>query len=167
MARQDELPGLRALEQASGEPFRDIGMAMIADEDPTSLADLSHYQRAGRAWVITDGGPALGFLLAHPVDERLHIAQVSVHPDAARRGLGRELIEHAGGEALAAGTAELSLTTYLEVPWNAPYYRRLGFVELAEGELGPGLRAIREMERGAGLDRWPRLAMVRAAGAVR
>jgi GNAT superfamily N-acetyltransferase len=161
VARDDELPGLRELERASGEPFRDLGMAVIADEDPTSLADLAHYQRSGRAWVITEDGPPIGFLLAHPVDGRLHIAQVSVHPSVARRGLGRALIEHAAAEAVAAGAAELSLTTYTEVPWNGPYYRRLGFTELPEARLGPGLRAIRELERGAGLDRWPRAAMVR------
>jgi GNAT superfamily N-acetyltransferase len=162
VARDDELPGLRELERAAGEPFRGIGMAVIADEDPTSLADLSHYQRTGQAWVITEGDrPPVGFLLAHPVDGRLHIAQVSVHPSAARRGLGRELIEHAAGEAVAGGAGALSLTTYTEVPWNGPYYRRLGFVELPEAELGPGLRAIRKLEREAGLDRWPRTAMIR------
>lgn len=163
VARDDELPGLRALERASGEPFRGIGMAAIADEEPTSLADMSHYQRAGRAWVITEDGPPVGFLLAFPVDGRLHIAQVSVHPTAARRGLGRALIEHVAGEAAADGITELSLTTYTEVPWNAPFYRRLGFIELPEDRLGPGLRAIRELERAAGLDRWPRATMIREA----
>lgn len=171
LARVDELPGLRDLERSAGEPFRAIGMPEIADDEPLSLPELAHYQRAGRAWVVTlpsgtvglsvAAGSPLGYLLAEPVDGYLHIAQVSVHPAAAGRGLGRRLIEHLAEVAGSTGVVGLSLTTYVDVPWNGPYYRRLGFVELPERELGPGLRAIRELERKAGLDRWPRAAMVR------
>jgi hypothetical protein len=55
----------------------------------------------------------------------------------------------------------LTLTTYSEVPWNGPYYERLGFRYLAPEEQRCGLRAIRERERQAGLDAWPRAAMSR------
>lgn len=159
------MPGLRDLERVAGEVFRAIGMAEIADAEPLSLAELAHYQSAGRAWVVTlpsvGAGAPVGYLVAEPVDGALHIAQVSVHPKATGRGLGRALIEHVAEVAVATGATRLSLTTYVEVPWNGPYYRRLGFTELPERELGPGLRAIRELERKAGLDRWPRAAMVR------
>jgi GNAT superfamily N-acetyltransferase len=158
-ATSDELPALRELERAAGEPFRAIGMAEIADEEPLPLADLRHFQAADRAWVVAERGRLLGFLLAEPVDDRLHVAQVSVHPGAAGRRLGSALIDHAGRRAGAANG--LSLTTYRDVPWNAPYYRRLGFRELPDDRLGPGMATIRAAEQSAGLDRWPRLAMVR------
>lgn len=177
LVREAELPLLREIERASGEIFRDIGMAEIAEDEPLSLAELGHYQRAGRAWVGTEGpasdatdaqggasgteGAPVAFLLAEPVDGHLHIAQVSVHPVAAGRRLGAALIEHLAGLAVEQGAAGLTLTTYRDVPWNAPYYRRLGFTEIPEARLNPGLRAIRELERTAGLDRWPRLAMFR------
>lgn len=165
LVRQEELPLLRDIERASGEIFRDIGMAEIAEDEPLSLAELAHYQEAGRAWAIADGGAADGklvaFLLAEPVDGNLHVAQVSVHPAAAGRRLGQALIEHLARLAAEQGAAGLTLTTYRDVPWNAPYYRRLGFIEIPEQRLRPGLRAIRELERNAGLDRWPRVAMFR------
>jgi GNAT superfamily N-acetyltransferase len=177
LAREDELPLLREVERASGEIFRDIGLAEIADEEPLSLTELGHYQRAGRAWVTTEGGGAggteggtegggaggklLAFLLAEPVDGNLHIAQVAVHPAAAGRRLGAALIEHLARLAVADRAPRLTLTTYREVPWNAPYYRTLGFGEIPEPELGPRLRLIRDLERKAGLDRWPRVAMSR------
>jgi hypothetical protein len=47
------------------------------------------------------------------------------------------------------------------VPWNAPYYERLGFRRLADADLTPGLREIRAEEAAHGLDGWPRLAMRR------
>jgi GNAT superfamily N-acetyltransferase len=165
LVRQEELPLLRDIERASGEIFRDIGMAEIADDEPLSLAELAHYQEAGRAWVISEGGTADGklvaFLLAEPVDGNLHVAQVSVHPAAAGRRLGQALIEHLARLAAGQGAAGLTLTTYRDVPWNAPYYRRLGFIEIPEARLSPGLRAIRDLERTAGLDSWPRVAMFR------
>lgn len=165
LVTQEELPLLRDIERASGEIFRDIGMAEIAEDEPLSLAELAHYQSAGRAWAIPDGdtaGKLVAFLLAEPVDGCLHVAQVSVHPATAGHRLGQALIAHLGRLAAAQGAAGLTLTTYRDVPWNAPYYRRLGFVEIPEQRLRPGLRAIRELERTAGLDRWPRVAMFRA-----
>jgi hypothetical protein len=55
----------------------------------------------------------------------------------------------------------MTLTTFLEVPWNGPYYQRLGFRHLPPGDEGPQLRLIREKERAHGLDAWPRGSMRR------
>ncbi|GAA5170573.1 GNAT family N-acetyltransferase [Pseudonocardia eucalypti] len=163
--REDELDALREIERAAGAPFRELGMHLVADGEPMSVAELDRFRRAGTAWVVTSEDRPVGYLVAEPVDGELHIAQVSVHPDAARRGLGRELIEHADRHAVAAGGfAGMSLTTYVEVPWNGPYYRRLGFTELPESRWGPGVRAIREAEAAAGLDLWSRAVMTRGLG---
>ncbi|NUO59744.1 MAG: GNAT family N-acetyltransferase, partial [Hamadaea sp.] len=54
-----------------------------------------------------------------------------------------------------------TLTTFVEVPWNAPYYARHGYRLLGEDELTSGLRAIRAREAALGLDKWPRTAMRR------
>jgi hypothetical protein len=61
----------------------------------------------------------------------------------------------------AAGHPAVTLTTYRDVPWNGPWYRRRGFVDLADADLGPGLRAILERERAAGLEPPARIAMRR------
>ena len=86
---------------------------------------------------------------------------MSVHPDHARRGLGRQLIDHAAAWATREGLAGLTLTTYADVPWNAPYYARLGFATLGEDDLTDGLRAVRTHEIARGLDKWPRVTMRR------
>lgn len=137
-------------------------MSRVADDEPPSLDVLDEYRRAGRAWVTVraDDRP-LGYLVADPVDGAGHIEQVSVHPSAARRGLGSGLIGHAGSWAAAEGLGGLTLTTFSHVPWNAPYYARLGFRVLMESELTDGLRKIRAEEAEHGLDRWPRVCMRR------
>ncbi|WP_218122459.1 GNAT family N-acetyltransferase [Blastococcus aurantiacus] len=158
----DELATAQGIERAAGRVFADVGMPEIAADDPLPAAELDRYRRAGLAWVAVDGddGP-VGYLLAEPVDGALHVEQVSVHPRAARRGVGRALLEHAATHAAAAGRTALTLTTFADVPWNAPYYRRCGFRVLEEREWTPGLRAIREREAAHGLDRWPRVCMRR------
>ncbi len=75
--------------------------------------------------------------------------------------MGRALVAYAADCARDRGLAGLTLTTFTDVPWNAPYYERLGFRRLAAAELTPGLRRIRAAEAAHGLDRWPRVCMRR------
>ncbi|WP_017984545.1 GNAT family N-acetyltransferase [Amycolatopsis methanolica] len=145
---------LPEVERSAGERFRDIGMPEIADDVLPTPAELASYPFA---WVADDPEP-VAYLVAAPVDGALHIEQVSVHASRARRGIGRALIE----EAARAGFPALTLTTFADVPWNAPYYERCGFVRLTADELTPGLRRIRAAEAARRLDRWPRVAMRRA-----
>ncbi|MGW0905675.1 GNAT family N-acetyltransferase [Streptomyces sp. NPDC002853] len=157
-----DLPALQDIERAAGESFRGLGMAVIADHEPPAIALLEEFRRAGRAWVAAEAdGTPVAYLLGEPVDGAEHLEQVSVHPRVARRRIGEALIEHAADRARAAGRKALTLTTYADVPWNAPYYARIGFRVLAEAELTPGLRKIRAHEAELGLDRWPRVAMRR------
>ena len=160
LATRAELPALQDIERAAGAPVRGLGMPEIADDEPPALDVLERYRRAGRCWVAVDESdlPA-AYLLAEPVDGALHIEQVSVHPRAARRGVGRALLAHAADHAREEGLTALTLTTFTDVPWNAPYYARLGFRPLPEADLTPGLREIRGAEAAHGLNRWPRVCM--------
>ncbi|MCF2527529.1 GNAT family N-acetyltransferase [Yinghuangia soli] len=158
-----DLARLQDIERSAGACFRDIGMPEVADDAPPGTDELAAYAKAGRAWVaVPDGSPEpAAYLIAEEIDGNLHIEQVSVHADHARQGLGRALIDHAAEHAAAHGLPALTLTTFRDVPWNAPYYTRLGFRPLADDELGPGLRRIRTAEAAHGLDRWPRTTMIR------
>lgn len=159
-ARTDDLPELREVERAAGLPFRGIGMDAVADDEPPSVGELAEFQADGRAWVFADPDDRpVAYLLVAVVDGHAHIDQVSVRPEHARRGIGRHLVEVAREWAFAHDLPELSLTTYADVPWNGPYYARLGFEVVAEDDLSPGLRAIRAAEAAKGLDAWPRVVM--------
>jgi GNAT superfamily N-acetyltransferase len=161
-ARATELAALQDIERAAGEMFRDIGMPAIADDAPWSLDVLAGFEKAGRLWVVSDlEDRPVGYLMAEPVDGCLHVEQVSVHTGSARHGLGRALLEHVASLATADGVPALTLTTFLNVPWNAPYYARCGFRILGDEGLTPGLREIRRHEAAIGLDRWPRVCMRR------
>lgn len=161
-AGENELPALQDIERAAGCWFRDVGMPEIADDEPPTVDELATYRRAGRAWVAVDvTDRPVAYLIADMVDGNVHVEQVSVHPDSARHGVGRSLLDHVAARAAADGVPALTLTTFAEVPWNAPYYERCGFRRLDDAELTSGLRAIRRREAAHGLDRWPRVCMRR------
>jgi GNAT superfamily N-acetyltransferase len=161
-ARVEELASLIEIERAAGEAFRQLGMGLVADDDPGSAEELVPYAEDGRAFVAVDPADRpLAYLVVAALDGAAHIEQVSVDPAHAGRKIGRALIEHAETWARDRGLAALTLTTYVEVPWNGPYYERLGFRYLTPDEETPGLRAIRDRERRSGLDAWPRACMRR------
>jgi N-acetylglutamate synthase-like GNAT family acetyltransferase len=164
-AGADDLDLLPAIERAAGELFRPLGMDAVADDAPPTLDSLRRYQQAGGAFVGDDEGRVVAYLLLEVVADAAHIEQVTVHPDAAHRRIGRDLIDAAGGWAADHGLASLTLTTYLHVPWNAPYYARLGFAIVPDAEQPPELRGVRRSERERGLDAWPRVAMRRVVAA--
>jgi GNAT superfamily N-acetyltransferase len=161
--RLDDLAVLVEIERAAGETFRTLGMDMVADDDPGSVEELTPYADGGRAFVSVDAQDRpVGYVVLDVVDGAAHVEQVSAHPDNAREGVGRALIERAASWATAHDLRALTLTTYVDVPWNGPYYERLGFRYLAPEEETPGLRAIRTHERTLGLDAWPRACMTRS-----
>lgn len=161
-ARSADIPLMQEIEVAAGELFADLGMDLVAGDDPLPRATLGDFVDAGRCWVaVTDDGRPVGYLLVESVDGSAHIEQVSVHPDHGRRGVGTALIDRAAQWARAHGLPAVTLTTFVCVPWNAPYYRRLGFEALTVSDETPGLKAIRAQEKSDGLDQWPRVCMRR------
>jgi GNAT superfamily N-acetyltransferase len=156
-ARYADVERLVAIERAAGETFRPLGMDAVADDDPGSPEQLRAFVDDGRAWVAERDGEVAGYLLAAVVDGEGHVEQVSVDPAFAGLRIGAALVERAAQWA----RGPLTLTTFRDVAWNGPYYERLGFRWLADDEIGPELRAIREAEVAHGLDRWPRGCMRR------
>jgi 8-oxo-dGTP pyrophosphatase MutT (NUDIX family)/ribosomal protein S18 acetylase RimI-like enzyme len=123
--------------------------------------------RARRGSVLVAGQPVAGFVHLVELDgedgPHWHLDQLSVHPSAGRRGIGRMLLHAAMGVAMDRGATDLTLTTFADVPWNAPWYRREGFVIVDETELrGHPVRRQRAAERDVGLDEvGPRVVMTR------
>ena len=159
-ARPTDLPRIRDIEVAAGELFRGLGMDAIADDSPPSESEMEPYLRDGRAWVATD--PAdnpIAYILVDVIDGWAHIEQISVHPVHSRKGVGSALINHVERWAAARNLQGMTLTTFSDVPWNAPYYERLGFTPLPEHAWPDGLHEIVREEIQHGLAAWPRVVM--------
>jgi GNAT superfamily N-acetyltransferase len=161
LACDADLSDVQQIDRAAGQMFTDVGMPEVS-ELLWHFEALAACQQAGRLWVITEADDRpVGFLVTDVIDGCLHIEQLSVDPGSARRGLGRGLLDYAAERAAAAGVPAVTLTTFADVPRNAPYYVRCGFRVLDDAEVTAGLRAIRQREASAGMDRWPRVCMRR------
>jgi GNAT superfamily N-acetyltransferase len=151
VADPSEFDLLREIEEAGDATFAEVGIGpfnTVEEDDHLLVA----------AVVLVAGRPARGFASVDVVDGNAHLWQLSVHPAHGRQGLGRALVEAVFGWASANGYSAVTLTTFRDVPWNAPFYGRLGFRVL--DTLPPQLKAIREHERDLGDDDFgPRVAM--------
>jgi GNAT superfamily N-acetyltransferase len=116
---------------------------------PDLPAPASGEERAGAWRVLVAGRPPRGFAALERVDGDVHLGQLSVDPAHGRRGLGAALLAAALAQARDVGAARVTLTTYADVAWNAPWYARHGFAET--DDLGPELAAVVRAE--AGLER--------------
>lgn len=162
-ARPEELAALPEVEHLAAQQFLHSPHPFAAELPMQSLEQLHEYQRQGGAWVaVTREGHIAAFTVCKEVDGALFIAEADVHPAHARQGLGGALFGLLGQWARERGYPALLLTTFGDVPWNAPYYQRLGFRILRDEELGPGLRAIRAHETDFGLPPESRVCMRRA-----
>lgn len=151
LAETRDLPLLPAIEFSAASAFegRDVPpellmMVSYADDWVPQLA-------AGTLWVAEIDGTPHGFLAATRTDSRLHIDEVDVRREAQGKGIGRSLMNTAIAWAKKRKLAEVTLTTFLNVPWNAPFYRTLGFEAWDEGEAPPELIAKLAGEKMRGL----------------
>lgn len=162
LAREEEIETLRRIERSAAQSFRLIeAFSWLAVGDVQSAE--RHRQLIGRQtnWVAAATGDdrPVGFLSAEIAAEELHIQEISVDHLYQGFGIGRRLIGHAIDAAKARDLAAVTLTTFRTIPWNCPFYERLGFRTLEEAELSPRLAALLDEEDGHGLKRDTRCAM--------
>ncbi|WP_434421717.1 GNAT family N-acetyltransferase [Nannocystis pusilla] len=149
--RHAEIEAVRAIERASARRFVGI-MDELVDDEPSSATVLAARITAGRLLAAECEGAPVAFVMFRPVEDSLYIEQIDVLPAFERRRIGAALLDAAAEHARAAGLVRLTLSTFRDVPWNAPYYRRLGFVDLADDALTEGLAQIRREHVARGLD---------------
>jgi GNAT superfamily N-acetyltransferase len=136
LAESADLPHLLEIERRAAALFQQVPLiAGLPLEAPDR--DFAGAQRDGRLWVARGdaGGPPVGFALVARVGEEWHLQEMDVLPEHGRRGLGRALLAAACEWVRAQGEGTLTLTTFRDVPWNAPFYERCGFRRLADHEL--------------------------------
>ncbi|WAA64772.1 GNAT family N-acetyltransferase [Microbacterium oxydans] len=108
------------------------GFVLVAATQDTETRDTETRDAGTEGTEARDDGAAphlvVGFVHVLELDGHAHLEQLSVLPAFGRRGIGRRLVEAALAEARERGHTEITLRTYAEVPWNAPFYASCGFV---------------------------------------
>ncbi|MDA2815059.1 GNAT family N-acetyltransferase [Nocardiopsis sp. RSe5-2] len=175
--READVPWVVEVSLAADGMFADAGIVLPPD-DPRELLDhvlgpvradgtRRAPERFGAVLVAeasgADGheGRVAGLAALIELDGAAHLEQIAVHPGLGRRGIGRALLEAACERARDAGFGALTLTTFRDLAWNAPWYARRGFSELPRQAWGPDLAAQWRTEEEAGILVAPRIAMRR------
>ena len=169
LAKLHELDIVLEVENKAGERFRALDME---PKDDGELEPFIEERRTGikeqRLWVavidgavidgavidgavidgaVIDGAVIVGFALAEELDEMGHLREIDVLQEYGRQGIGRTLIKQVIQWSQNRQYPAVTLTTYRDVPWNCPYYEKLGFRVLEEDELHGKLAERLKRER--------------------
>lgn len=160
--RPEDDAALVQVENRAAQLFRAHGYAGVADAPIPDVAWLREMIGGQDVWVAADGSDVpVGFAVAGEAAGFLHLRELSVDPAHGRQGIGRALVLAVHAAAKAAGLAGTSLTTFRNVPFNAPFYAGLGFCELPPSEAPARLAGIFLAEVPEGVPAEERVLMIR------
>lgn len=155
-ARCSDINLLAAIELAAGRLFP---ASRIPDPDRTHpVPALEQAMQADLLYVVDVAGEVVGFASSSRCADRIHLDEISVHPAYGRKGYGRALVARVIDVARRRGLAGVSLTTFADVPFNAPFYASMGFREVPGAELDEALTTALAEERCQGMTE--RIAMI-------
>ncbi|MBS0584529.1 MAG: GNAT family N-acetyltransferase [Proteobacteria bacterium] len=151
-ARIGDIPRLQEIEDVAGRMPYGLGLIDESLDASFPTGRLQHLVQRGQAWVAcTHAGEMVGFLLVSEREGRAYIEEMDVLPEHGRRGIGTKLIERVAEWAVRAGLPRLTLSTFRDVSWNAPFYAKRGFRVVPSPDWSEGMRAIRAHEAQHGL----------------
>ncbi|MCK8115934.1 GNAT family N-acetyltransferase, partial [Anaerosoma tenue] len=147
------------IERAAADLFGDAVPAELL-ENVTPESVFLAAQQDGTLWVALgpDDRP-VGFIRVVVTGQRVHLAELDVLPAHGRRGIGTALVRAVGDWAHSEHFTEITLTTYRDLPWNAPFYAGLGFDVVPESEWDAETRRRFEEEAGLESERARRVVM--------
>lgn len=141
LATPQDVPHLPAIEAAASMLFDACAITTELPPEVTPLEKLTKAQQQGRLWVaLSEQDTPVGFALVELLVTTAHLEELDVLPEYGRRGIGAALVRAICEWAATQGLEAVTLTTFRDIPWNAPFYARLGFRELPPNDWTPPLR---------------------------
>lgn len=164
-AAPEDVADLVFADLAASKLFAGIGyLPEAALTDHVPIATLEGAMHTGHIFAVRHKGEAVGFALTSLRGASLYLDQISVDPAHGRKGLGAALMHHVFRDAARRGLKSVTLSTFRDLAWNGPFYRRLGFRELPKAQLQDWMREIEAAQTANGLDVSKRCFMIRKTG---
>lgn len=148
-ARPDDYDAIELIENAADQRLIE---RLQPDEWRPAPSGVERANEPGFLLVAEHASEPVGFVHVLEYEAIAHLEQISVLPAYGGRGYGRALIDAAKTAASARGHVRLTLRTYVDVPWNAPFYEKARFV--VEAPATPFHRSLLETETRLGLERY-------------
>jgi GNAT superfamily N-acetyltransferase len=153
LAKQKEVALLPDIERRAGSLYapRAEALGLSGEVSVNTLDTLERANLDGRLWVAVDAeGAPVAFALVVELGLFAHLDEMDVLPEHGRKGIGSALLETVCEWAFTRGFSAVTLSTFRDVPWNAPFYARHGFVTLDPSDQPPELANIVAVERKKG-----------------
>lgn len=147
------------IERSAAETYRGSSQSAVADDGVTAAEAYEPLLADGLIWVAEADGAPVGFAACEAFDDALHLWELAVRRECQGRGFGRALVAACIAEARIRDLPAVTLTTFRDIAWNAPFYAGSGFAEVPQGALNARLAGDLDMEARRGLDVANRCAM--------
>jgi ribosomal protein S18 acetylase RimI-like enzyme len=152
-ARNEDIPLLGLVERSAAEIFRTVNLDFLSDGPTMDELFLSKLMNSSHLWVaVNELDRPIGFAGGEIIDGNFHISEISVAQDAQGKGVGNALIGELIRRVKEEGYTTITLTTYRDLPWNGPWYHKLGFLEVKVHEMGEEYSKILDSEAQHGHD---------------
>jgi predicted N-acetyltransferase YhbS len=161
----EEIDHLIEVDKAAGQMFAGLGVIRpeaLADHVPADVLQNA-IEDDDLCVVRKSGGPAVGFVMTSARGGTLYLEQISVSPDVGRQGIGSALVRQVFAKAKQRKVKAVTLSTFRDVPWNGPFYKRHGFKEIPRKKMTDWMLEI-EAAQAEDLDIDERCFMTRKVG---
>ena len=151
LARPGDASHFPAVEHSAAQAFGEIeGLETLVDG--WSIPEERHRLLIAKGHCLTAlvDDQIAGFVAAERFGRALHLWEMSVASDFQRHAIGSGLVRACAIDA-----------PFAQVPWNAPFYARLGFERIEDLAAWPRLAQLLEEENESFGKSHERIAMVR------
>ncbi len=143
-AARDDVAAIIDVHLASNRMF--AGTGLLPDSELVNAVPAQVVEQSvgdGLVFVIRHHGDGVvAFAMCHLVEETLYLDQISVIPAHGRKGLGRRLVQRVLREAADLRLSTVTLSTFRDLAWNGPFYRKLGFREIPRRQLSEFMKEL-------------------------
>jgi GNAT superfamily N-acetyltransferase len=141
-AQVSDIFRLQQIERSAAELFRDSELIDITTMAVIPMHDHINCIDNGISIVAEADDQIAGFIIGEPHDDVAYLRELDVDPAFQKRGIGAQLVQAFVNRAREDGARATYLSTFRTPPWNAPFYRRLGFVDVARTDYLPWMTEL-------------------------
>ena len=127
LADTRDLPHLPAIERSAAQAFLGTPHAWCAAAEVMPEAEYLPLLEGDAVWVAENHGVLAGFVTTEIEGDQFHVWELAVHTDHQRKGVGKALLATCVEAAREEECRYLTLSTFTNVEFNEPYYRKLGW----------------------------------------
>ncbi len=130
--REQDIPALKNVEGSAAKAFIGANTGGVVVDRTVDPALLAKIVSLGTLWVaVEDDDKPIGFAACYPFDGFFYLHEISVAQNQQGKGIGRRLMYAIEDYAIDHAYPYIGLVTFRDIRWNGPFYKSLGYKEIA------------------------------------